>query len=69
MKNIYITLSFVLAGMAVTAQNKDTKTADKLYERLEYVEAAQEYQKLADKGKGDPYVQTGSHELLQRVQL
>lgn len=56
MKNIYITLSFVLAGMAVTAQNKDTKTADKLYERLEYVEAAQEYQKLADKGKGDPYV-------------
>ena len=56
MKNIYITLSFMLAGMAVTAQNKDTKTADKLYNRLEYVEAAQEYQKLADKGKADPYV-------------
>jgi outer membrane protein OmpA-like peptidoglycan-associated protein/tetratricopeptide (TPR) repeat protein len=54
MKKLYITLSFMLAGLAVTAQSKDTETADKLYERLEYVEAADAYLKLAD--KNDPYV-------------
>jgi len=52
MKNLYITLSFVLAGMTMTAQNKDTETADKHFNRLEYVEAAEEYLKLP----GDPYV-------------
>ena len=56
MKNLYITLSFMLATMAVTAQNKDTKTADKHFDRFEYVEAAEEYLKLADKGKADGYV-------------
>jgi len=53
MKNLYITLSFMLASMAVTAQNKDTEPADKLYARFEYVEAADAYQKLKSK---DPYV-------------
>ena len=42
--------------MLVAAQNKDTETADKLYNRLEYVDAADAYLKLAEKGKGDPYV-------------
>lgn len=42
--------------MAVYAQNKDTETADKLYARLEYVDAADAYLKLAEKGKGDAYV-------------
>jgi outer membrane protein OmpA-like peptidoglycan-associated protein/tetratricopeptide (TPR) repeat protein len=51
MKNLYITLSFMLA-MSMAAQNKDTETADKHFARMEYVEAAQEYQKLP----GDPYV-------------
>ncbi|NDI98474.1 OmpA family protein [Flavobacterium sp. LaA7.5] len=56
MKNLYITLSFMLATMAVTAQNKDTKAADKHFDRFEYVEAAEEYLKLANNGKGDGYV-------------
>jgi outer membrane protein OmpA-like peptidoglycan-associated protein/tetratricopeptide (TPR) repeat protein len=55
MKNLYITVS-LLATMALTAQNKDTAKADKHYSRFEYVDAAQEYQKLAEGSKGDPYV-------------
>ena len=56
MKKIYIALSFVLAITASQAQNKDTKSADKLFERYEYVDAAKEYLKLTDKGKADNYV-------------
>ncbi|MCR5860669.1 OmpA family protein [Flavobacterium sp. J372] len=55
MKNIYISLGMLLSVMAVSAQNKDTEQADKLYERLEYVEAADAYLKLAEKSE-DPYV-------------
>ncbi|RZJ35172.1 MAG: cell envelope biogenesis protein OmpA [Flavobacterium sp.] len=56
MKNLYIALSFVIASATLSAQNKDTEKADKLYARYEYVDAAQEYLKLVDKGKQDPYV-------------
>jgi outer membrane protein OmpA-like peptidoglycan-associated protein/tetratricopeptide (TPR) repeat protein len=56
MKNLYITLSFVIASTVLSAQNKDTKAADKLYQKFEYVDAAKEYQKLADQGKADGYV-------------
>jgi len=56
MKNLYIALSFGLISSALIAQNKDTKIADKLFSRYEYVDAAKEYQKLADNGKGDGYV-------------
>jgi outer membrane protein OmpA-like peptidoglycan-associated protein len=56
MKNLYIALSFSLFSTALIAQNKDTKTADKLYNSYEYVKAAKEYQKLVDNGKGDSYV-------------
>lgn len=56
MKNLYIILSFVAISFTVSAQNKDTKTADKLYARYEYVDAAKEYLKLVEKGKADPYV-------------
>ncbi|WP_297334771.1 OmpA family protein [Flavobacterium sp.] len=55
MKKICFTLSLLFAGLAVTAQSKETETADKLFGRFEYIEAAQEYLKLAKKGK-DPYV-------------
>ncbi|MGV3460322.1 MAG: OmpA family protein [Flavobacterium sp.] len=55
MKNIYISLGMLLSVIAAGAQNKDTETADKLYERLEYVDAADAYLKLAEKGD-DPYV-------------
>ena len=56
MKKIYITLSLGLISFTLLAQNKDTKAADKLYNRFEYVDAAKEYQKLADNGKADGYV-------------
>ena len=56
MKNLYIALSFGLISTSLIAQNKDTKIADKLFSRYEYVDAAKEYQKLADNGKGDSYV-------------
>lgn len=56
MKNLYIALSFVAISSSIFAQNKDTKAADKLFSRYEYVSAAKEYQKLVDNGKGDGYV-------------
>lgn len=55
MKKLYISLGMMLSVIAASAQNKDTESADKLYERLEYVEAAEAYLKLAEKGD-DPYV-------------
>lgn len=57
MKRHHILLSFMLAGtMALTAQNKDTQRADKLFQQFEYVDATKEYLKLVDKGKQSPYI-------------
>lgn len=56
MKNLYIVLSLGLMSISLVAQNKDTKVADKLFNRYEYVDAVKEYQKLVDNGKGDAYV-------------
>lgn len=56
MKNLYITLSFVIASMTLSAQNTDTEKADKLFARFEYVDAANEYLKLAESKKADNYV-------------
>lgn len=56
MKKSYIVLGLALVITNLTAQNKDTKKADKLFHRLEYVEAVGEYLKLAESGKGDAYV-------------
>ncbi len=58
MKKVYISiLSIVSLSLTpLSAQNKDTQKADKLFKRLEYVDAAQEYLKLAEKGKADGYV-------------
>ncbi len=55
MKNI-ITLLLILTVSIGTAQNKDTKKADQLYDRLAYTDAASAYQKLLKKGKGSRYV-------------
>ena len=49
-------MSFVMGGLTLSAQNKDTEAGDKLYQRLEYVDAAKEYERLVEQGKGDPYV-------------
>jgi outer membrane protein OmpA-like peptidoglycan-associated protein/tetratricopeptide (TPR) repeat protein len=56
MKNLYIVLSFVAISCAVSAQNKNTKVADKLFARFEYVDAAKEYLKLVENDKNDPYI-------------
>lgn len=56
MKNIYIVLSFVAVSFSTIAQNKNTKTADKLFNRFEYVDAAKAYLKLVENDKADPYV-------------
>jgi len=56
MKNLYIALSFVIVSASLSAQNKDTEKADKLFNRYEYVDAVGEYLKLIEKGKADPYV-------------
>ncbi|RYD96132.1 MAG: cell envelope biogenesis protein OmpA, partial [Sphingobacteriales bacterium] len=53
MKNLYITLGFMLATVAVTAQTRETERADKLFARMEYVDAAKEY---LDVKKKDDYV-------------
>ena len=55
MKKLYIILALSMASHT-WAQNKDTEKADKLYNRFEYVDAADEYQKLIDDGHGDGYV-------------
>jgi tetratricopeptide (TPR) repeat protein len=57
MKTSTITLILILVSTQLTAQNTQTKPADKLVERYEYVQAVQEYLKLVDKGKSDSYVQ------------
>lgn len=57
MKNLYILLSFVLVStITLNAQNKDTQKADKLFNQLEYVQAAKEYLKLVEKGEKDNYI-------------
>lgn len=56
MKRLYIIFSLALGSFALTAQNKDTERADKLFNRFEYLDAAAEYQKLVEDGKQDPYV-------------
>lgn len=55
MKSLY-TILLIFAVSVATAQNKDTKKADQLYDRLAYTNAAEAYQKLLKKGKGSRYV-------------
>lgn len=55
MRKLYISVSLLLA-LSTQAQTKDTQAADKLYNQLEYVDAAKAYLKLVEKGKTDGYV-------------
>lgn len=48
---VFVTMSVVMYG-----QHKNTKKADKLFQRLEYVKAAEQYLKLAESDKATPYV-------------
>ncbi|GAA4760679.1 MULTISPECIES: OmpA family protein [Flavobacterium] len=56
MKKIYIAIGFAFVISTTRAQNKETKVADQLFNRYEFVDAAKEYLKLNDKGKADAYV-------------
>ena len=56
MKKIITLLFIALVSTSITfAQNNSTKKADKLFDRLEYVKAAEEYLKLTDKNP-DNYI-------------
>src|SRR5690554_5672888 len=57
MKKIYTILLILAVGTTmVTAQNSQTKKADRHYERLQYTDAAEAYQKLLTKGETSDYV-------------
>ena len=56
MKNLYIVVCFAAINFTVSAQNKNTKAADKLFNRFEYIDAVKEYLKLVENDKSDPYV-------------
>jgi outer membrane protein OmpA-like peptidoglycan-associated protein/tetratricopeptide (TPR) repeat protein len=56
MKKNNFLLFLMLISFSLFAQNKYTKVADDLFERDEYVKAAQEYLLLVEKGKSDGYV-------------
>ncbi|MCA0131178.1 OmpA family protein [Winogradskyella alexanderae] len=57
MKNLK-TLLFItlMSSLCLTAQNNDTKKADKQFARFEFVKASESYSKLIEKGKADAYV-------------
>ena len=56
-KTIQLFLTLVLlSSLSGTAQNKATKNADKHFDKLEFVEAAEAYAKLVEKGGADGYV-------------
>lgn len=57
MKKIYtILLLFAVSTSMVTAQNSKTKKADRYYDRLNYTDAAQAYEKLVKNGENSNYV-------------
>ena len=45
-----------MSSLSLTAQNKDTKNADKHFAKYEFVEAIEAYNKLVEKGNTDGYV-------------
>jgi outer membrane protein OmpA-like peptidoglycan-associated protein len=59
MKKLYFLFILVLTvTITVNAQNKQTKRADKFYSELRYVDAAEEYEKLLEKGERTQHVYT-----------
>lgn len=56
MKKNTTLLFFMLISISLLAQNKNTKVADKLFDRFEFVQAAQEYLSLVEKGNKDGYI-------------
>ena len=57
MKKVYLFIfALAVSTTTLTAQNRDTKAADKHYDRLEYTDAIEDYERLVGKGKADDYV-------------
>lgn len=56
MKKNTILLIFVLVSISITAQNKKTSKADKLFDSYEYTQAVNEYLALVTKEDSDSYV-------------
>lgn len=57
MNKIYtILLLIAVSSTTAFAQNSKTKKADQYYDRLQYTDAAEAYQKLLKKGEGSTYV-------------
>ncbi len=46
----------LISSLSLTAQNKDSRKADKHFDRLEFVDAAKDYLQLVTNGKGNAYV-------------
>lgn len=67
MKKIVITTTMAWLSITMAAQNKNTKKADKHYNRLEYVDAIDAYLKLTEKGKDDAYVHKQLAEAYKRT--
>ena len=52
MKNIKITIiALLLVGFSGIAQNKNTEKADKLFKKLQYVDAINAYNKLVERAR------------------
>lgn len=57
MKNLKIFFTLILmSSLSITAQNKQTRDADKHFNKFEFIEAIEAYNKLIEKGEGDAYV-------------
>jgi outer membrane protein OmpA-like peptidoglycan-associated protein/Tol biopolymer transport system component len=57
MKKIVTLFTIVaLSSFSLIAQNSSTKKADKHFSRFEFIEAAENYSKLVENGKGDTYI-------------
>jgi tetratricopeptide (TPR) repeat protein len=55
MKKIHIII-FVLVSTLISAQNKETQIADKLFKKFEFISAAESYLKLVASNNADGYV-------------
>lgn len=56
MKKTYILFIFVLASSLISAQNKNTQVADKLFKKYEFLSAAESYLKLVSTQNADGYL-------------
>lgn len=57
MKKLLILITILaISSSSLLAQNSATKKADKHFKKFEFVDAAEDYAKLIEDGKGEPYI-------------